>query len=143
MPGLTLEDLAVAGYVTDEWSTWQQGRCGTYAVALINTHPHLRFGTLGQSLDAGGDWVPVHHFAHDDTYAYDSAGKHPLPYHGVDGQCDLAFLDEEADWYGIPEAEAGPEGVAAHLAAARDHATRHHILTRPAQRRGTLAVTTN
>lgn len=122
----TLDELAAAGYIIDEWSTWQQGRCGSYAVALIQAHPRLRFGTLGESTDDG--WFAGHHFAHDDRFAYDSAGRHPLPYHGIEGSFDLQFLNEDASWYGLPEGEAGAEGVEAVLAAARAHASRHHIV---------------
>lgn len=130
MPKFELQDLAAAGFVTDEWHIWQQGKCGTYAVALIAAHPHLRFGTLGQSeLDPDDGWQATHHFAHDDTYAYDSAGRHPLPYRAIDGSCDLMFLDEQPDWYGVPEQDAGPEGIAVHLRAAHAHATRHSIAT--------------
>ena len=124
-PRRTLADLADAGYVTDEWSLWQQGRCGTYAVALIGDHPSLRFGVFGHS-DADG-WTPEHFFAHDDTRAYDSAGRHPLPYRGIDGTADVVLLDQDPDWYGIPAEEAGPEGVEVHLAAATAHARRHRI----------------
>lgn len=129
MPDLTLDDLPAAGYVTDEWHIWQQGKCGTYAVALIAAHPNLRFGTLGESTGQGTDWVPTHHFAHDDTHAYDSAGRHPLPYRGVAGSCDVQCLDEQPDWYGVLEGEAGPEGNDFHLAAATAHAARHNIAT--------------
>lgn len=127
MADLTLIDLALAGYVIDEWEIWQQGKCGIYAVALIADHPHLRFGTLGTSEPDGG-WLPAHHFAHDDVYAYDSAGRHLLPYHGVNGSFDVMLLDEQPDWYGVPHDEAGPEGPARHLEAARAHAARHHIV---------------
>ena len=101
--------------------------CGTYAVALIAAHPQLRFGSLGVA-DTDGGWVLLHHFAHDDVYAYDSAGRHQLPYRGIEGDADVVLLDEQPDWYGVPQEEAGPEGPAPHLMAAQAHALRHVIV---------------
>lgn len=121
-----LEHLRQAGYNTDGWSKWQQGHCGTYACALIAKHPHLRFGTMGEKYEDG--WMPTHHFAHDDHYAYDSAGKHPLPYHGIDGHANYNELDSHPDDWGMPRAEAGPEGSEHHLAEAIEHAERHQIV---------------
>jgi hypothetical protein len=96
-PEASLLRLQQRGYCTDEWWRWQQGQCGTYAVALMRLRPQLRFGTHGITRAGGGDassgWSPEHHFAHDDTYAYDSAGRHPLPYHGVYGDADYCELD--------------------------------------------------
>lgn len=82
---------------------WQQGLSGSYAIALKQLHPGLRFGIAGyQELEG---WLPEHYFAHDDNYAYDSLGRHPLPYRGRAGDRDVQQLDEDpADW-GIPEEE--------------------------------------
>jgi hypothetical protein len=128
MPEPTLADLRAAGYCTDEWSRWQQGQCGTYATALIRKHPGLRFGTAGRTENGGGDasggWWPAHHFAHDDQHAYDSAGRHPLPYHGVHGDMDYSELDGDPDDWGLPGEEGtGPDD----LAAALRHAARNRI----------------
>jgi len=121
----SLEEVQKTGHVTDEWSKWQQGKCGTYAVALTRLRPDLHFGTLVEHDD---DYdVPVHHFAHDDKFAYDSAGKHPLPYRGIEGHY-TPVLHEQPDWYGIPEEEAGPEGPEEHIRAAMEHARRNRIL---------------
>jgi hypothetical protein len=113
-----LADLQLAGYVIDEWSRWQQGYCGTYATALIQAVPGLRLGCL----DGG------HHFtAHDDEFAYDSAGRHPLPYQGVRG--DMTWQPDAgppSDW-GLPDDECGPEGPDEALAAALEHAARNNI----------------
>ena len=70
----TLEELAAEGWVTEDWFTWQQGMCFTYARALIEMSPCLRLGML---MDG---W---HWFAHDGEYAWDSAGRHRLPYLGL------------------------------------------------------------
>jgi hypothetical protein len=109
--------LEHAGYITDEWARWQQGDCAIYAVALQQTHPGLRFGTL-----TNADGMLAHHFAHDDTHAYDSAGKHPLPYHGIKGDLPGMYLDEQASDYGADE-EGDPEDYE----AAADHIRRHGI----------------
>lgn len=90
----SLVEVEEAGHCIAEWARWQQGGCCTYAVALIELRPHLRFGTL--FCDEG---IPQHHFAHDDEFAYDSAGKHPLPYLGIFGQMEECRLDEEPEWY--------------------------------------------
>ena len=127
----TLAELAETGYVTDEWKTWQQGHCGTYALALILAYPQLRLGAAGYTEYGNGDasdgWDLAHFFAHDDTFAYDSAGRHPLPYRGVHGDLDYAELDSYPEDWGIPDEEAGPEGPDHWLAAATAHARRHGI----------------
>lgn len=121
-----LDHLQQAGYNTDGWSKWQQGHCGTYACALIAKHPHLRFGVMGEEDEDG--WRPTHYFAHDDHHAYDSAGKHPLPYHGIDGHANYSELDSHPDDWGLPHEESGPEGPEPHLAEAAEHAERHQIV---------------
>src|SRR5690348_13286797 len=70
----SLQDLANAGYCTKEWDRWQDGRCGTYALALAQLCPDFEIGNI----DSGAHW-----FAHDSEYAYDSAGQHPLSYTGL------------------------------------------------------------
>lgn len=62
-----------------QFDRWQTGDCGAYACALKEEHPHLHYGTLYDGS------IPAHHFAHDETHAYDSLGAHPLPYRGVAG----------------------------------------------------------
>lgn len=111
--------------ITDEWARWQQGHCGTYAVALMRAFPHLRLAAIGY-LDYDG-WRLAHFAAHDDHYAYDSAGRHPLPYRLIDGSADVCELDQVAGDYGIPEEEAGPEGAEVHLQDAWAHAQRNGI----------------
>lgn len=122
MPERTLDDLADAGYCIEDWRRWQQGGCATYALALVAAHPRLRIGILGVS-DHGGGWKVTHVHAHDDHFAYDSAGRHPLPYRGVHGDADVQLLDQDPDDYGLLEETDGAE-----LAAAADHATRNVIL---------------
>lgn len=106
----SLDDVAAAGYVVDGWSRWQRGECAEYALALIKENPHLRFGVLGESDLGDGDasegWSERHCVAHDDDYAYDSAGRHPLPYRGVEGDCDYAELDAAPEDFGY---ESDPE----------------------------------
>lgn len=119
-----LSDRAAAGYCIDEWQRWHQGQCGTYATALIRLNPSLRLGLSGYADGEFFDWQ--HAFAHDDTWAYDSAGRHLLPYLGIDGQFDMEERDQ-IDW-GLAEDESGPEGPEANIADAIAHATRNGIL---------------
>jgi hypothetical protein len=121
-----LHEVAAAGYNTDEWSTWQQGKCGTYACGLQQLKPDLHFGTI-----EGGS----HFFAHDETHAYDSAGRHPLPYTGIEGHPGEVELHSSAEYWGVPHDEHGPEGSEGHIKAAMEHAQRHGILEGRYQRR--------
>lgn len=86
----------------DEWyqnpdiADWQHGLCDTYAKAMLDMYPHLRLGTL-QEPDTHTEH---HYFVHDDTYAYDSLGRHPLPYNGIVGDLEQV-LDDDPKNYGI------------------------------------------
>lgn len=117
MTWLSLQDLAAKGYVVDEWRRWQQGGCGTYALALLQAYPTLR---LGVALNEEG--VETHFVAHDGAYAYDSAGRHPLPYLGVQPSepFDELLLDQDPDDW---DTDVNP----ADMAAAVDHFRRHNI----------------
>lgn len=95
---------------------YQCGLCDAYAVGLQQEYPHLRIGVAGYKQEDGG-WLPQHFFAHDDTHAYDSLGKHPLPYHGIHNQFDHLELNQNAHDWGLPE-NGGPEDVV----RAREHA---------------------
>lgn len=112
----SLSELAKKGHVTDEWSTWQRGGCDTYAHALREVHPHLRYGALQEPGPEYSGYA--HFFAHDDTHAYDSAGKHPLPYTGIHGGL-IQHLDEDPNDFDPPE--VGDPGKA------RAHIMRHGI----------------
>lgn len=109
----SLQDLADAGYVIDEWARWQQGGCDTYAAALMQLRSDLRLGVLSDP-----DFGIVHFFAHDDHFAYDSAGRHVLPYRGITGTL-TADLDQDPGWYDEPD------GTADDLTDAIDHIVRH------------------
>jgi hypothetical protein len=114
----SLDTLRDAGYVTDEWARWQQGFCDVYALALMDSYPSLRFGVLFDS-----DGVERHFFAHDDQWAYDSAGRHPLPYRGVHDDDPMEQeLDQTPDDFGAGESADPSETMAAHA-----HIRRHHI----------------
>jgi hypothetical protein len=136
---VSLADLAARGYVTEEWSHWQQGNCGGYAAALIHHFPHLRLGGIDfwdhRDTDTGELYDnPGHYVAHDGIYAYDSAGRHLLPYKGVDGSGRwLDFSDmpavEALAHFGLTEhyGECGDYDDA-ERAAVLAHATKHNIL---------------
>lgn len=122
----TMGDLAAHGYITDEWDAWQRGGCAAYALALIERFPRLRFASLGEvfamdgSVDEG--WGERHYFAHDDEYAYDSAGRHPLPYMGVWNDCNYCEYESDPGDFGYPE-----PGDAELIPRAHAHIERHHI----------------
>lgn len=81
-------------YEDPDQADWQHGLCDTYALAMKEMHPHLRLGVA-----EGGR----HYFTHDDQYAYDSLGRHPLPYQGIneDDPFEYTELDQEpAYWFG-------------------------------------------
>lgn len=107
---------------------WQTGLCGTYACALIRAYPWLRLGVAGtrmregEGLQEGEDWWAHHFFAHDQEYAYDSFGRHPLPYQG-EPEWDVTLLNQEAGEWRLPEEESGPEAAEYHLSRAWRHAS--------------------
>jgi hypothetical protein len=129
MTGRSLAELSRAGYITEDWHRWQQGQCGTYALALMRMQPGLRLGVSGITEngdgDASGGWRPVHFYAHDDAHAYDSAGRHPLPYHGVHGSLDYHEHDARPDDWSLPDEESTGESD---IKTAQDHARRNGIL---------------
>jgi hypothetical protein len=59
-----------------DFPNWMEGECADYAHALLDLRPDLR---IGFHVHPDVPW-PAHAFAHDDHYAYDGAGRHPLPY---------------------------------------------------------------
>lgn len=111
----TLAEVANAGYNTDEWKRWQQGECGTYAAGLKKLNPKLRVA-------AGDDGE--HFYAYDKGFAYDSAGRHPMPYRGIEGQLQHVQRNANLDHYGEGPGWAADEDIQ----AAADHAQRHGIL---------------
>lgn len=121
-----LDRVAASGGVIDEWRRWNQGQCGIYALALIQLRPALRFGSV---CDAEGAY---HHFAHDDDFAYDSAGRHLLPYLGLFPMPgDFMLLDGCAAFYGLPEDMESEHGAESDIADAIDHIRRHNLLGEP------------
>jgi hypothetical protein len=91
-----------------QFDRWSNGECGTYATALIRSKPGLQLGVAGTA-DSDGGWYPHHYFAHDQANAYDSSGRHPLPYHGVNNQFDHVELGHDLESWGLPEDEGGDE----------------------------------
>lgn len=84
-------------YEDPDQADFQHGLCDTYALAMLEMYPRLKWGTLYK------DGVPRHWFAHDDQYAYDSLGRHPLPYTGY-GENE-GYFDPELN--GDPSWELG------------------------------------
>lgn len=125
----SLDVLAERGFCIDEWERWHQGCCGTYAVALIQLHPALRFGLIGDLEDdefLGTTFNWCHAIAHDDEYAYDAGGRHRLPYHGAWGDYHGQELDLNPADYGIPDEDPGDNEET--IADAIAHALRNGIL---------------
>lgn len=126
---MSLADLEAAGYVTEDWKRWQQGNCGGYAAAMIQSYPGLRLG----GLDFWGEGWAQHFVAHDDTHAYDSAGIHLLPYRGVDGGAtwmpDIGDLDEHGltETYGECGDYTDEERAAVLAHATRNRLTPDHV----------------
>ena len=105
------EDPDVADY--------QHGLCDTYALAMLEKYPHLRFGT------AYNQYGGHHYFTHDDTHAYDSIGKHPLPYHGVKGDLVESYLDQDPKDYVGPYSY-GENGGQEEFERAKQLIPQHH-----------------
>ncbi len=93
---MSLDEIAARGHVVDMWEHWMQGWCLDYAVALTRVDPALKFGTFGFKEDENS-FLIQHHFAHDATHAYDSAGRHPLPYVGILPNGN--YRDPSAEWF--------------------------------------------
>lgn len=72
---------------------WIWSGCAEYACALHELNPALRFGRHVEYDEPDEDgfigWYTNHVFVHDDSHAYDSLGKHPLPYN--DGEYDTEY----------------------------------------------------
>lgn len=107
---------------------YMHGQCAAFAAAHQEVYPHLRFGLHYEKLspeerenimveDGHEDLDDVethqvqHVFTHDDHFAYDATGKHPMPYRGWDHTAfnqdyddveDTGMLEPgyqpEADW---------------------------------------------
>ena len=121
------KDYQERGYNHHGWREWQQGNCLEYAHALIRENPSLRFGVMGwANEDSNGEKFDIasHYFAHDDKHAYDSAGKHPLPYKGIDpdktNHADWSRTDQDPDEHELPDEDT--------INLARKHVREHGIL---------------
>jgi hypothetical protein len=121
-------------------SMWTTGMCGDYALALQELRPDLRIGMHVESYPNADlnpfttdpevwseamdneeqGWTPNHVFAHDDRYAYDALGRHPLPYDqsGLHTQLNLTREDVEAQGW--------PEGF---IDEAKQHIRENNILS--------------
>lgn len=122
-----LAAVEARGYCIDQWRTWCQGECFTYAVALIRMRPRLHFGTAGilqgtlETIVEDG-WRPEHHFAHDEHWVYDAGGMHPRDgYSGVNGAFDYVEFDGNSEDWDQPDELL--------IAEAQDHARRNGIFT--------------
>ena len=127
----TVASIKRAGYCTDEFARWQQGECGTYAVAILRARPDFVFAVIGQTEDgdAANGWRETHYYAFDPATqtAYDSLGAHPMPYLGIeDGENDYIETGDSPETFGLGEAYG--EFDAADLADAVAHFERNGIL---------------
>ncbi len=122
-----LDSVRRAGYATEDYERWQFGKCATYARALMKMRPGLKFGAMG--VGSVEHKYPTHYFAHDSRYAYDSAGLHLLPYHGITYHADYSDLDQDPHGPGVP-----PDACEQDIVDAQDHARRNGILAGRHQR---------
>lgn len=92
---LKIEDCP---YLKD--NLFQEGECANFAAALYEFRPDLRVGFHweelsphdsekiadedGEDWDGENHWQIQHVFLHDDSWAYDSLGVHPMPHFGWD-----------------------------------------------------------
>ena len=115
--------MVAVGVQKQAFDEWQDENCGLYAQALMQLKPGLRLGIIG-----GGE----HMFAHDDHYAYDSLGRHPLPYEWPKAQDGTNELDADPDDWFYGELHAPPADRAkfqAIIERAKQHAIANHILS--------------
>lgn len=119
-------DVRTAGFEDDlnENDEWMTGQCAAWAIAHQQLHPDLRFGMHYEKMDDwdsekeaeenGEEWdgTPAyeiqHVFTHDDNFAYDASGKHPMPYQGWDAQVFDLTEDDVRD-SGMFESGYAPE----------------------------------
>lgn len=128
-----LDSVRRAGYASEDYEYWQFGQCATYARALMQMKPSLKFGAMG--VGSGEHKYPTHYFAHDDRHAYDSAGRHPLPYHGITHHADYSELDQDPHDPRVPL-----DACEQDITEAQDHARRNGILEGRHQRQAMPAT---
>ena len=107
---------------------WQGGECGTYATALQQMRPGLMIGAAGGGPgDDEEDWDVEHFFAHDQTHAYDSTGRHELPY---SSRWQHSILNINPHHFDVLSAEHPPDSAEAEraIAQAERHIIGHRIL---------------
>lgn len=95
------EDESTDWHFSNDFDPWQRGACGTYAVALKECDPSLKYGIQYGVEDEPEEehergWDKAQHvFVHDDKYAYDSMGRHRLPYKSPYGRQTEYDVPEE------------------------------------------------
>ena len=90
----------------------------------MRLRPDLRMGVAGDEKNDDGYLAPDHYFAHDDHYAYDSTGPHPLPF---TGRWRYSQLDAGDPWVLDAEHDSDDQAEKA-ITKAQEHATRHRVL---------------
>lgn len=114
----------------EETEDFMLGQCAAWATAHHETHPHLKFGIDWEHMtpdhpsydweqayedghehhdpNAPEQWRVQHVFTHDDTYAYDVEGAHPLPHKQWD-DVTLGHSREDVESTGMLECGYMPD----------------------------------
>lgn len=109
--------------------TWTHGNCDSYALALIQKHPHLKLAVIGHKEQEG--WWPTHYLAHDGKLAYDSRGSYELDQIAETFSVDVVELNQDLeDWFVDGEPENGDYRAEAHIDIERDTMQLHPDLSK-------------
>jgi GNAT superfamily N-acetyltransferase len=117
----------VAGLSDDDLFKYTSGQCGTWAAGHQRAHPHLQFGIQWGKVDSSHPdwediveeneldpddtgqvfWQPQHIFTHDDMYAYDVLGAHPLSAMNASSWDDVTFNHTREDMANLGTEDIG------------------------------------
>lgn len=108
----------------DDVDMYMHGQCAAFAAAHQEVYPHLQFGlhleqlseedSMREADENGDEWdgeriYRVQHvFTHDDQYAYDAEGAHPMPFNEWDDS-DFQVSFREVELTGMLEPGYMPE----------------------------------
>lgn len=133
------DEVATRPFRPDD-EEWMQGQCAAYVDGLCQLRPDLRLGiqwddhfpTNSEDYPEGEqpefETMPHHYFAHDDHYAYDAMGRHPLPYQGEGDRVTYDHDPKDVRHYGMYEG--------GYVAPAMQHAQENDIFNKDAYEQG-------